>query len=285
MDLPPGRIDADGEERRALRRAQPLVGVPDVPVGADRVHVEVHVAGGMRPVDEYRDAARAAPAHDVGDREDQGGGRGDMVDDDQPGTLVERSLDRVRHVGGGVKRHRRRRLDDGRAAPFGSEAQGVADRAVHVVGGDDPLPGPEAERAQDRVDAARRVLEEDRALGRRSHEPGERAGGFPDEAGQLVHEEPRGLGLHAAPPLVLPLEQRARRRAVGPVVEEHHVLFERPEMPQGAAVPVHAAPPAGGSAASGRRRAAPAPLARPRAFGFKRAGPPRREPGEACRSR
>ena len=255
MDPGRGGARGGGQKRHPLWRAQPLVTVADIPMRADGVDVEVDVAGSMRAVDEHRDAAFAAPAHDVLHREDQRGRRGDVVDDDEPGALVERALDRVRHVGGGTKRHRDRHLDNLRAASPRDETQGVADSAVDVVGGDDPLPWREAQRTHHRVDSARRVLEEHRPFGGGPDEVRKRPGRLPDEAGQLVHEEPRGLGLHADPPLVLAFEELARRRSVGAVVEEHHVLFERPEMAQGAPVPTHRAAPAPSRAAAAREAA------------------------------
>ena len=241
MDL--GRIRARAQERRTLRRAQPLVGVADVPVGTDGVDVEVDETGGMGAVDEHRNATGPAPADDVGDREHEGRRRSDVVDDDETGAVVERPPEGIGDFGRVAERHRHRHLDDLRAASLGNEAKGVADRAVHVVGGNDPVPRREAERAKHRVHPARRVLEEDGALGSGPDEPGKRGSRLPDEARQLVHEEPGGLRLHAKAPLVLAIEELARRRAVRPVVEEHHVLFEREEVPERASVLRHAAPP------------------------------------------
>ena len=177
-----------------------------------------------------------------------------MVDDDETGAVVERPPEGVGDFGRVAERHRHRHLDNLRAASLGNEAKGVADGAIHVVGGNDPLPRREAERAKHRVHPARRVLEEDRALGSGSDEPGERGGRLPDEARQLVHEEPGGLGLHAEPPSVLALKELAGRRAVRPVVEECHVLFKREEVPERAPVLRHAAPPPERAADSGSLR-------------------------------
>ena len=65
-------LGADVEEAGSLRRAEPLVQVAGVAIGADRLHVERDLTRGVGAVDHGEDAGLAGAAADLLDREDQG---------------------------------------------------------------------------------------------------------------------------------------------------------------------------------------------------------------------
>jgi hypothetical protein len=63
------------------------VTVADVEVGAQRVQIQVELAGRVRTVDHRHDARSGRTAADRPDREDQRGGRGDVAHDQYPRAL------------------------------------------------------------------------------------------------------------------------------------------------------------------------------------------------------
>ena len=66
-------LGADVEEARALRRAQPLVAVAGVEVGAEPLEVERRLTRRVRAVDDDREPFRACAGDDRLDRQEQGG--------------------------------------------------------------------------------------------------------------------------------------------------------------------------------------------------------------------
>src|SRR5690606_19345144 len=69
------------EERGALGRAQPLVEIAGVDIDAERGHVERDLARRMRAVDDDEDAGLARALAELFDRKGQGGGRGDVAEE------------------------------------------------------------------------------------------------------------------------------------------------------------------------------------------------------------
>ena len=83
-----------------------------------------------------------------------------MVADREPRAVAERLVVRVDERLRVGQRPRHLRLDDGDAVPLGDEARQVLEGRIGVVGDDDPVARQPAERAQHRVRAGRRVLDE-----------------------------------------------------------------------------------------------------------------------------
>src|SRR5690606_13584800 len=79
----------DVEERRSLGSAEPLVEVPGIDVGADRLHVEVDLSRSVGAVDDREDPFFPRSGTDVLDREDQSGSGGDVAQKDGARALVD----------------------------------------------------------------------------------------------------------------------------------------------------------------------------------------------------
>ena len=77
-------LGAHVQERGALGRAQPLVQVAGVEVGAHGVQVQRDLAGRVRAVDHRQQPARTRRGAEFGHREDQRRGGRDVADEDHP---------------------------------------------------------------------------------------------------------------------------------------------------------------------------------------------------------
>ena len=193
------------EEACALRRAEPLVTVARVDVGAERVEIERQLARRVSAVDDRERAGRARRGADLRHREHQRGRRGDVADRDRPRPRPDRGHELVR-LG----------VDELRADELPRPRHGavLVPRRQHLV------PGLEPERADDRVQTGSRVGDEDEIVGSRAEKrrPARRA----TSASQLVEaagEKRDGVALELALKLLIAREDGRRAGAVAAVVE------------------------------------------------------------------
>ena len=136
------------------------------------------------------------------------------------------------------RRHREGELgdDDRRACALRDEADRVRAGVVAVIGDEQLVPCFELHRAQDGVDAGRRVGDEGEPLGLRADEARELLARGIDSLLELAMEEEHGFALHPRAQLGLLREHLARRRAERAVVQEAHVGVEVPVRAEGAEV-------------------------------------------------
>ena len=162
------------EEAGALRRAEPLVAVAGVDVGAERVEIERQLARRVGAVDDRERSGRARRRADLRHREHERGRRGDVADRDRPRPRPDRGRELVR-LG----------VDELRADELPRPRHGavLVPRRQHLVA------GLEAERADDRVQTGSRVGDEDEIVGARAEKGGQR-GARPGS--QLVEAAGRG---------------------------------------------------------------------------------------------
>jgi hypothetical protein len=131
------------EEAAALRRAQPLVAVADVPRHAlrrQRIQPERQHARRVCAVHQHRHAARAAQAHDLLERRHRRQRREDVVDDRQARAAGERRIEGRRHRLRPRQRPGHARLDKLQPVAIGDEARRVLHARIGVVGDDDAAP-------------------------------------------------------------------------------------------------------------------------------------------------
>ncbi len=226
-------ILARDEKTGPLGRAQPLVAVADVVSRAEGGEVERQHPRRVRAVDEDVDPACLQFGADPRHREDQRRRAGHVIDEREPGARGDRGEDGVGHVVGAVERERDPRDHDPCAGTLGDPVEGVLARVVGVVGGEQLVAGVEAERAQDRVHARRRVGDEDQILGVRVDEVGERAPGGVEPGLELaIEERDRAVLENGAQPRLLGLDG-ARAGTKRAMVEKREVGIEAEERAQG----------------------------------------------------
>ena len=114
VDEPPAVLP-DVEERRTLRRAQPLVGVRRVVGRAEAGEVERDHAQGVRPVDQRVDPARLELADEPLDREDEAGRARDVVEEREASARRHGGENRLDDLVVAPDRERDGRDDDPRA--------------------------------------------------------------------------------------------------------------------------------------------------------------------------
>lgn len=107
------------------------------------------------------------------------------------------------------------------------EFEGVVAGVVFVMAGEDFIAGAEAKGADDGVDPDGGVSDEGEVVGVAVDEGGHAGSGGIEERFELFDEEADGLGFHAGAQADLEVEDRARRRAEGAVVEEDGFGVER----------------------------------------------------------
>ena len=218
----------DVEERRPLRRADPLVQVAGVEGDVERAEVERQHAGGVGAVDERVDAVRAQLSNDPLDREDERGLAGDVIDEQEAravGDFREHALD---DGVGRVDREGDVDGDDLRAVERADEVEGVARGVVFVRGDEELVVLVEVERAEDGVDAGGGVGDEGEVVGRSAEEVGQHGAGGVEARLDLVREKTHRLALHLLAQRGLHRQDRARRRAEGTVIEERDGRVEEP---------------------------------------------------------
>ncbi len=203
----------------AFRREGPFVQIADIPVDAERRHVEGQLAWRMRPVHRHRHAMRAADRRHLGDRQYHRAGRGDVVEAGEARPFADRGSNRRqqrRRVG---ERHRHVDRNDPRADALGMVAQRVADRAIDLRQADELGAGFERQRSDDRVEPRSRILDECPILPPPAQKSGNPVGRPADEAGQVAAEKGARVGLHAGLPRAHCLQHDSRRRAIAAVVQ------------------------------------------------------------------
>ena len=89
--------------------------------------------------------------------------------------------------------------------------------------------GPSGARAEDGVDAARRIGDEGEVVGCRAHEGGQRGPRGVEPVVELAGEEAHGLGLHLGPQGRLMPQHFRGAGPEGAVVQEGQAALERPE--------------------------------------------------------
>ena len=161
------------EERRTLRRAEPLVAVAGVDVRPERLEVERQLTGCVRAVDDRERAGRPRGGADLRHRQHERRRRGDVADRDRLRPRADRLRELLRL---GVDEPRAYELPRPRHRPV------LVPRRQHLVA------RLEAERADDRVQAGGGVRDEDEIVG-----PGA------DEAGQRGARSGRSARRNAAP--------------------------------------------------------------------------------------
>jgi hypothetical protein len=181
-------------------------------------------------------------------RQDQRRLRRDVVEDREARARRQRG----RHGVGGRRRRvalrgpRRRHRDDLGAHRARHEPGRHHDRAVGLVEHDDLVARLQRERAQHRVDAGARVVDEHEVVAARADERADgvrrpaqqrtrRTGLVRRHAHQLAKQEAGRLRLDAALPGVLRLQHHARRRAHGAVVQVGDLGIQPPVAEEGAA--------------------------------------------------
>ena len=141
------------EEAGALRRAEPLVAVAGVDVGAERLEVERQLAGRVRAVDDRERARRPRRRADLRHRQHERGRRGDVADRDGLRPRPDRVDELVRLGVDELRAHELPRPRDGAV---------LVPRRQHLVAGLEP------QRADDRVQTGGGVRDEDEVVGSRA---------------------------------------------------------------------------------------------------------------------
>jgi hypothetical protein len=213
------------------------VQVADVPIDADRRHVERDRTGRMRRVGEHRDTTRTAARRDLGERKDERARRRDVIDDCEPRARPDSLDDRVRDLCGIAQRVWDLDRAHGRLVRTRNVRRGVRDRAVRVIRDEDLVAWPQIERAQHRVHAGRGVVHEHEIVTARAKELGHRerchahawrliAASADDDLGQLAQHEARRLALDLVTDLLLSREHALRRRADRAVIQVEDLGIE-----------------------------------------------------------
>jgi hypothetical protein len=169
---PRAQILAHVEERRALGRAQPLVGVRRVVGRAELVEGQRDLAHAVGAVDDRLHTALAQRADDPLDRQDQTRLADDVIDEQPAGAIADRLENAVDdHVGGA---HRERQLDGAHVGPraFRPAFRRVGTRVVLLVRDQDLLTRFEG-LGQGGVDPEGGVVNERQALRIGAYDPGE----------------------------------------------------------------------------------------------------------------
>ena len=222
------------EERGTLRRAQPLVAVAGVPIGAGRRHIQINLPRRVRAIHQHRDIPRVAQGRNLGHRQHQSARRGDVIDHRQPRARRDRRRHRLQNRGGGRAGERNQRLGHARTGPFGDEPDCVPHRAIAMRQHQDLVIRLQAQRPQHGVASGGRVVDEHHVIPARADEPRQPIRRRPQRVRHHRPHEPGRLRLHPIAPGPLFGQHRQRRRAEGAVVDRQEI---RIEPPQAAALP------------------------------------------------
>ncbi len=222
------------QERGALRRAEPLVGVRRVIGRAEAREVERDHPEGVRAVHQRVHAARRKLGDETLDREDERRRARDVIQDRE--ARVRRN---ARENAGndflfGTQRKRNFRHDDSRAGAGRHVVESLLARGVRVVRREEFVAGGERERADDRVHARRRVRDEREVVAVRPDERRQSRARAGDEVRQRADVEIHGLLLELEPQLRLFREDRLRARPERAVVQVGDGRVEKPEIGPGA---------------------------------------------------
>jgi hypothetical protein len=147
------------QERRALRRAQPLVAVAGIPVRAKSTHVERHLRRPVRAIDQHGDAGRMTRLDNILQRQHQRAARGDVIDHGEPCAWRHRCCDVGDDCIGRGMREWHLGFHHAGAGAFTQVANRIAYCAIAMAQHHDFIIRSEMQRTQHRVATGRRVLD------------------------------------------------------------------------------------------------------------------------------
>ena len=185
--------------------------VARVDVRAEPLEIERELSRHVRAVHDREHAGLARGGADLLDREHERGRRGDVADRDRLRPRADRAGELVR-LG----------VDELRPG----ELPGARDCAVLVAGRQHLVLRAEAERADDGVQAGRRVRDEDEIRWVRTDKRGERRARLGQQVVEAAPEELGRVALELALQLLVAGEHGSRTGAVGPVVEVDDLRVE-----------------------------------------------------------
>ena len=228
------QIAADVQEGRAFGGHQPFVAVAGVEIGVQRGQVQRDVTGGMGAVDDGIDATGAGMGHGVLDGEHQGGGRGDVGQEQDAGAVGDAVKDGLGE--GGFGRQRQGDADGGdRGTGFAADiGPGFLKRGIFVVGGQNLITRLQVQRLGDDVQAMGGVGQADQIIGIGAKFGRQRRAGCAKMGGQAAGgvEEGDGLAFKLHLPALVFGEHRARASAIRAVVEEGHLWVKQEQRGQ-----------------------------------------------------
>ncbi len=211
------------EEGRAFGATEPFVTVPGVEVCAQRLQIQLHLAGSVGPIHHSEDARLPGPLTDGLHRQDEGRGRGDVAQEDHPGPGRD-SLPEGLHQLPWLLDGQGQRLMHQASPPLTAvEAPGPFRSPVLVVGGEHLVPRLEIQGAGHDVHPESGVGHEDQVVLRRAHVRRQGAPGLGELMGQATDQEVHWLGLQLPLPGLVALEDGPRAGAEAAVVQENHV--------------------------------------------------------------
>ena len=185
--------------------------VAGVDVRPEVLEVERQLPRRVGTVDNRERTRRSRPCADLRDREHERRRGGDVADRDRPRPRSNRSEELLRL-----------RVDKRGAGEFPRPRH----RAVLVSGRQHFVVRLEPQRADDGVQARRRVRDEDEIFRARADEPRERRPRLGDQAVEATREELDGIALELALKLLITGEDGRRTGAVAAVVEERRARVE-----------------------------------------------------------
>ncbi len=220
-------LGPDVQERGSLWRAEPLVEIAGVDVGADGLQVELELTGHVRAVDDRQDAGFAGAGANLLDRQDHRRAGGDVREEDRAGAVrdavPERLDDRL-----ATRRRQRDRLVDVAGAGLGAKViPRHVQRAVLEVGRQDLIARLQRQRAGDHIEAGGGVGDECEVVWigiEIGADPA--AGGVEQRLLPSLYEGHR-LPLQLALPRLPDLEHGPRRGAERTVIEKHDAGVEQ----------------------------------------------------------
>ena len=201
------------EEPGALRRAEPLVAVARVDVGAERLQVERQLPGSVRAVDDREHAGLARRRADLRDREHERRRRGDVADGDGLRARPDRADQLVRLDVDELARRRTPTCASRRRTRAASSA-----------------PRRRAPSRSERMTAFSPAVAfgtKTRSSARAPTNAASAARASPDQLVEAAPEELDRVALELALQRLVALEDRRRARAVAAVVEERDLRVEQ----------------------------------------------------------
>ncbi len=193
-------ILSNHDDRRAPESARPLVEIAGPCDGiADVRRGPIEHPRRVRAVDDRLDAVRPRHLHDVAGRKHQRGRRSDLIEDEQPRSWRDGSLDRVDRILRATDRHGH--LDLARhdpPTPSGHQ-QRLPDRVVALIEMKDLVARIEWNRLEHRVDPVRRVRDEPGVITIRPEEGRHAPSGFADRKDSGSPDAFDGIPLDRSP--------------------------------------------------------------------------------------
>ncbi len=224
----------DVEERRALRRAEPLVAVAGVNVGVDRAEVNRNLTRRVRTVDDGKDPCLPRTPAQLGDGKCQRRRRGDMAEEEHLGSRRHPAPDRLDNLVQGGYRKGHRSADVTRPRPGTHVRPGHVERPVLVVGRQDLVVRLEGEGTGHDVQPRSGIGDEDEVVGASVEVGGEFSPCGVQERAAASPEELDRLPLQLQLPPLVRFEHRPRAGPEGAVVEKDHVRVEQKLVTEGA---------------------------------------------------